>query len=109
MQKYLPKIQDVNMTLCQQLPPDYAQTSMATNDSVIMLLAGNEDFAVMAFGIFILGGFTLASSVSIMFSLFIYHTLRSNASCFTPKKYGLHRQLILLLIVQVRLLLLADN
>ena len=53
------------------------------------------------FAVVVLGGFMLATVLSIGFSVIIFRTIQANASHFTVQTFKLHKQLTMLLIIQV--------
>jgi hypothetical protein len=53
------------------------------------------------FALIVLGGFMLATVMSIGFSVIIFRTIQANASHFTVQTFKLHKQLTILLIIQV--------
>jgi hypothetical protein len=53
------------------------------------------------FALVVLGGFMLATVLNIGFSVIIFRTIQANASHFTVQTFKLHKQLTILLIIQV--------
>lgn len=71
-----------------------------TADDVIIWLDGKANKTSMLFGLIFIG-FLVSEIIAVSSVFFILKILRKNAASFSAQTYKLHRQLTVLLIIQV--------